>query len=117
VQKLESGVSGRPDETSGGTAADLLLRRVLQLAVLGWRSNDFKDLEIVVLRHELAILRRQTRRPVMTTVDRMFLAAASQLLVADRDPAARLTATAPSAMLSIHTCAKSRHTARSTPTD
>jgi putative transposase len=58
----------------------LLLRRVLQFAVLRWRSNEFTELEIVVLRHELAILRRQTRRPAMTTIDRMFLAAASQLL-------------------------------------
>ena len=44
------------------------------------RSNDLKELEIVVLRHELAILRRQTKRPAMTTVDRLFLAAASRLL-------------------------------------
>jgi hypothetical protein len=35
----------------------VVLRRVLQLAVLRLRSNDLKDLEIVVLRHELAILR------------------------------------------------------------
>ena len=55
----------------------LLLRRGLQLAALRWRSNDFKELEIVVLRHELAILRRQTRRPAMTTIDRVVLAAAS----------------------------------------
>jgi hypothetical protein len=54
---------------------------------LRWRSNDFKELKIVVLRHELAILRRQTRRPAMTTIDRMFLAAASQLLPLTRcDP-------------------------------
>lgn len=58
----------------------LVLRRVLQLAVLRARSNDIKALEIVVLRHELAILRRQTRRPSMTTVDRLFLAASSRLL-------------------------------------
>jgi putative transposase len=58
----------------------LVLRRVLQLAVLRCRPNDFKELEIVVLRHELAILRRQTRRPAMTTVDRLFLAVASRLL-------------------------------------
>jgi hypothetical protein len=32
------------------------LRWLLQLAVLRVRSNEFKDLEIVVLRHELAIL-------------------------------------------------------------
>jgi putative transposase len=44
------------------------------------RSNDFKELEIVVLRHELAILRRQRKRPALTTVDRLFLAAASRFL-------------------------------------
>jgi transposase-like protein len=35
----------------------VVLRRLLQLAALRVRSNDFKELEIVVLRHELAILR------------------------------------------------------------
>jgi len=58
----------------------VVLRRVLQLAALRFRSTDFKDLEIVVLRHELAILRRRTRRPAMTWTDRLFLAAASRLL-------------------------------------
>jgi putative transposase len=56
------------------------LRWVLQLAALRCRSNDFKELEIVVLRHEVAILRRRTHRPAMTWVDRLFLAAASRLL-------------------------------------
>jgi putative transposase len=58
----------------------LMLRRVLQLAVLRVRSNEFKELEIVVLRHELAILRRRTRRPTVSWIDRLFLAAASRLL-------------------------------------
>jgi hypothetical protein len=62
----------------------LVLRRFLQLAALRVRSNDFKELEIVVLRHELAILRRQRKRPVLTTVDRLFLAAASRCLARDR---------------------------------
>jgi len=48
----------------------LMLRRVLQLAALRVRSNDFKELEIVALRHELAILRRRTRRPALTWTDR-----------------------------------------------
>jgi putative transposase len=38
------------------------------------------ELEIVVLRHELAILRRRTRRPTITWTDRLFLTAASRLL-------------------------------------
>ena len=58
----------------------VVLRRVLQLAALRFRSPDLRDLEIVVLRHELAILRRRTRRPAMTWTDRLFLAAASRLL-------------------------------------
>ena len=57
----------------------LVLRHVLRLAVLGCRSHDFKELEIVVLQHELGILRRQTTRPALTTTDRLFLAA-SRLL-------------------------------------
>jgi hypothetical protein len=53
---------------------------VLQVAVLGFRGSDYKELEIVVLRHELAVLRRQTARPLLTMADRVFLAAASRLL-------------------------------------
>jgi hypothetical protein len=34
----------------------LLLHRVLPLAVWRWRSPELKELEIAVLRHELAIL-------------------------------------------------------------
>jgi putative transposase len=56
------------------------LRWMLQLAVLRVRSTDLKDLEIVVLRHELAILRRQTHRPAMTWIDRLCLAAGSGVL-------------------------------------
>jgi putative transposase len=44
------------------------------------RSEGFKELEIVVLRHELSVLRRQTRRPQLTMTDRVLLAAASRLL-------------------------------------
>jgi transposase InsO family protein len=58
----------------------LVFRCVLQLVSLRPRSEDFKELEIVVLRHELSVLRRQTSRPQLTTTDRVFLAAASQLL-------------------------------------
>jgi hypothetical protein len=56
------------------------LRRVLALGLLGVRSSDFKELEIVVLRHELEILRRQTGRPQMRPADRVFLTASSRMV-------------------------------------
>ena len=40
----------------------LALRFVLQLLLLSLRSEEFKELEIVVLRHELAVVRRQVAR-------------------------------------------------------
>ena len=58
----------------------LLFRRVLAVAVLRLRSREFKELEIVVLRHELAVLRRQISHPRLDESDHVFLAAASRLL-------------------------------------
>jgi putative transposase len=58
----------------------LVVRCLLQLVFLRPRSQDFKELEIVVLRHELAVLRRQAGRPQLTIADRVLLTAASRLL-------------------------------------
>jgi putative transposase len=58
----------------------LALRFVLQVLLLSLRSEEFKELEIVVLRHELAVVRRQVARPSVQPADRAFLAAASRLL-------------------------------------
>jgi hypothetical protein len=58
----------------------LVLRQVLQSLALRVRSDDFKDLEILVLRHELAILRRRTPRARIMPLDRLFLTVASRLL-------------------------------------
>jgi putative transposase len=62
------------------SACYLVVRCVLQLAVLRFRSAEFKELEIVVLRHELTVLRRQLARPELRPADRVFLAASSRLL-------------------------------------
>ena len=48
----------------------VLFRWLLEFIALRLRSKELKELEIVVLRHELAILRRKTRRPAITAVDR-----------------------------------------------
>src|SRR6266545_380001 len=48
------------------------------------RAGGERELEIVVLRHQLAILRRGGKRPRYTTADRALLAAASRLLPQER---------------------------------
>jgi len=48
------------------------------------RGGGERELEIVVLRHQLAILRRGGKRPWYTAVDRALLAAASRLLLPER---------------------------------
>jgi putative transposase len=58
----------------------LVVRCLLQLVLLRPRSDSFKELEIVVLRHELSVLRRQAGRPQLRASDRILLAAASRLL-------------------------------------
>ena len=58
----------------------VVLQRVLQLVCLQFRSTASRELEIIVLRHELAVLRRQVRRPAFRSADRVFLAAASRML-------------------------------------
>jgi putative transposase len=54
--------------------------RLFELVVLLGRDERSKELEILALRHELSILRRQAGRPRFEPRDRLLLAALSQLL-------------------------------------
>jgi putative transposase len=58
----------------------LALCRLVQLVVLLCRSERSKEVEILLLRHELAILRRQPRRAPVRPVDRAILAALARAL-------------------------------------
>jgi putative transposase len=58
----------------------LALRHSLELVMLCFRSAEAKEVEILVLRHELAVLRRQHPRPRLQPRDRTLLAALSRVL-------------------------------------
>src|SRR4051812_6787066 len=61
-----------------------LLRQILQMLTQLARDDGAKDVELLVLRHQVAVLRRQVRRPKLEPADRVGLAALSRLLSCDR---------------------------------
>ena len=65
----------------------MALRLIYQMfsTLLGWivlrtRSDTTKEIEILVLRHQLAVLQRRTPRPRMSWTDRALIAALTRLL-------------------------------------
>jgi putative transposase len=63
--------------------AYLMLARVLSWLALLARTDATKDVEILLLRHEVAVLRRHDPRPRLSWVDRALLSALSRLLPVD----------------------------------
>jgi putative transposase len=57
-----------------------MLVRVLSWLTLLARSDTAKDVEILILRHEVAVLSRTNTRPALTWLDRAVLSALSRLL-------------------------------------
>src|SRR3989449_691030 len=65
------------------TLVFLFVRRVLWLVNLGPKPDD-KDVEIAVLRHQLAVLHRQVARPRYGPTDRLVLATLARMLPRER---------------------------------
>jgi putative transposase len=57
-----------------------LMRQVLQMLTQLARDGGAKDVEILVLRHQVAVLRRQVHRPGLEPADRVVLVVLSRLL-------------------------------------
>jgi hypothetical protein len=62
------------------SALYIVVCRLLELIVLVGGGERAKELEILVLRHELSILRRQVARPRFEPHDRLLLAAFSRMV-------------------------------------
>ena len=76
-----------------------MLARVLSWLMLLARSDAAKDVEILTLRHEVAVLRRTNTRPALTWLDRAVLSALSRLLPA---PLRQLRLVSPRTLLRWH---------------
>ncbi len=83
-----------------------VLRQILQMLTQLARDGGAKDVELLVLRHQVAVLRRQVCRPDLQPADRIVLAALSRLL-----PRARWSAffVTPATLLRWHRQLIARH--------
>jgi hypothetical protein len=79
--------------------AYLMLVRMLSWLALLARSDTAKDAEILILRHEVAVLRRTSPRPTLAWLDRAALSALSRLLPT---PLRRMRLVSPRTLLRWH---------------
>ena len=61
-----------------------MIAKLLSWMVLHARSDTVNEIEILVLRHQLAVLQRRTPRPRISWTDRTVIAALARLLPARR---------------------------------
>ena len=72
----------------------LLITRLAAWLRLSWREETWKSAEILILRHQLAVLqRRQMRRPKLNWADRALLAALLSVIPKTRHYGLRLVVT------------------------
>ena len=84
----------------------LMFSKLLSWMVLRTRSDTTKEIEILVLRHQLAVLQRRTPRPRINWPDRAFIAALTRLLPPRRQVGLLVT---PATILRWHQRLVSRH--------
>src|SRR5277367_6781728 len=84
----------------------LLVRRTLAIVRVHWSNNAAKDAEILVLRHQLAVLRRQVSRPRFSWSDRALIALLASLVARERWSTFIVT---PSTILGWHRSLVRRH--------
>jgi len=84
VQSVLAGLSSkRGDDEAGAWRCPFLyvaFVRILHLVRLFWRDSEELAIEVVMLRHEVAVLRRQVTRPALRPPDRALFAGLSRLL-------------------------------------
>jgi len=73
----------------------VVLRQLLRMLTQLVREGGAKDVEMLVLRHQVAVLRRQVHRPDLRPEDRVVLAALSRLLPRQRWTAGRSSSPQP----------------------
>jgi len=86
---MADGVADRRVRAAPLVLASLRLACLAVLQMFGWlallaRSDRAKDAEILILRHQVAVLQRQVKTPRLSWADRAVLAALARLMPGGR---------------------------------